>query len=114
MTSARQVHRLYERTIDYGAHPNQLGLFTGMRSIADVGETTYLPSILTGEALPIALTLQTATGVGVGSLKIFRLVFPTRFELLGLDLRIEELAKEVDEVFKPYAQESSSDPGEAG
>lgn len=102
-TAAAQVGRLYERTIDYGAHPNLMGLLMGMGMAEAEGQTTYRPTVLTGDTVPVALTLQTAAAMGVAALKVFRHVFEKRFELSALDVETDQLAQGVDSVFKPYA-----------
>jgi hypothetical protein len=44
-----------------------------------------------------------AVAVVVGALKIFYLIFPERFKIMGIDAEIEALAKGLNTVFKPYA-----------
>lgn len=105
--AAGQVGRLYERTIDFGAHPSLMGVLIGMGKTQGERETTYTPSLLCGEVVPVALTLQTVAAAGVAALKVFGHVFQKRFELAGLDRETDELARGVDTAFKPY----SSAPG---
>jgi hypothetical protein len=101
--TAAQVQDLYERLIDLGAHPNQLGVLTAIRRSREENRRKYRVGILYPEKLPMMFTLRLAVAVGVGALKIFRLVYPERFALVGLDAEIDALVAQLDAVFKPYA-----------
>lgn len=81
----RAARELYERTIDYGAHPNELALLTALR-LTDEGATIRFDlNYLSDDSTPaLALCLKTTTQVGVCALRTFRLVIPERFNLLGL------------------------------
>jgi len=47
--------------------------------------------------------LHMAVGVATGTLKVFQLIFPERFLILGLDAKVEALIRDLNSVFKQYA-----------
>jgi hypothetical protein len=97
--TARDFHMLYEMTIDYGAHPNQLGVLTALKSDT---RGSYQVGILVPDITSTALALRMAVAMGVGVLKICQLIYPERFALTGLDLDVEKLKDELNSIFKPY------------
>ncbi len=82
--------QLYERTIDYGAHPNERGfsLNSSIKKGADTIE--FLQIYLQGNGLPLDFALKSTVQIGVWNLGIFQLVYPQKWELLGLKAKLEE------------------------
>lgn len=69
----------YERTIDLGAHPNQLGVLSSTQRT----ETDQVEA-------------------AVGALRAFGLVLPERFAIARMDEDVDRLAAEHNVVFKRY------------
>jgi hypothetical protein len=92
--------------IDYGAHPNQLGVLVEMSKLETEQEINYRVGILFPEIVPLVATLRMAVAMAVGALKVFQLIFPERFKLMGLDEEITVFVSELNSVFKPYVQQS--------
>lgn len=82
--TGKAVRGLYEQTIDYGAHPNELALTSNARTKMIDGGKRFELSYLTGDSTVLRLCLKTTAQVGVGSLTISRLIFRERFELLEI------------------------------
>ena len=94
-TTEKALHTLYERTIDYGGHPNEQGVFaTTIRTDDGFGAV-----FLTNNPVTIAVALKNAIEVALGALRVFRLVFPERYAITGLDEEIARLVDEVNAVF---------------
>lgn len=104
--TAKQLHELYETMIDFGAHPNPRGVLTAMNRSEAENEVRYRVGILFVDPILLVATLRWAVAVAVGALKIFQLIFPERFKLMGLDEEIKALVNELNSVFKPYVQQS--------
>lgn len=87
------ARELYERTIDYGAHPNELALLTALR-LTDERETVRFDlNYLSDNSTPaLALCLKTTAQVGVCALRMFRLVIPERFDLLSISDALARLS----------------------
>jgi hypothetical protein len=102
--AAKQLHQLYETMIDFGAHPNQLGVLMAMNKSGTEQAISYQVGILFTNTVPLVATLQKAAAVAVGALKVFQLILSERFKIMGLDKEIKALVGELNSVFKPYAQ----------
>lgn len=91
--TGRAVRHLYERTIDFGAHPNERALLTVLRQAREEGVVRFDLNYLSDDSTPaLALCLKTNAQVGVGSLRTFRHVVPERFDLLGLSDELTRLS----------------------
>lgn len=96
-TANRKAHEvfdeLYQRTIDFGAHPNERAL-TGNMDIVEMGDRTrYDQLILQGDGLPLVHVMKTLAQTGICTLEILQEAFPARFELLGVRENILILRK---------------------
>jgi hypothetical protein len=98
--TSKPLHQLYETMIDFGAHPNQRGVLAAINSSEQGKEHNYHVGILAPEPLPVVSALHETVAVGVGALKVFHLVFPERFQIMGLDSEIDVLVAELNSVFK--------------
>lgn len=78
------VARLYEKTIDFGAHPNVAALAGAFRTASAADRYQFQVMYLTKEPEVIRGTLKSVAQAGVCSLLIFRNVFPERFDLLSI------------------------------
>jgi hypothetical protein len=78
------ARQLYERTIDYGAHPNELALMQTLQINEGASNVEFKSNYLDGGTVALRLALKTTAQVGVCSLSIFRTIYPERFDILGL------------------------------
>jgi len=88
----RVVKLLYDRTIDYGAHPNPQSILPQSRQEEVGTRTEFGQTWMTGDCLAMRLCLKTAAAVGLAALHVFANVWRERFDILGirqamLDLR---------------------------
>ena len=104
--TASDLHALYERTIDFGGHPNQLGLLSGLTKSEAGKTTTYHVPMLCADTLPMVTTLRTVVAVGIGALKVLQPIFATRFQLMGLDAEIPGLVTELNTVSMRYGPDA--------
>jgi hypothetical protein len=102
-SAASQLQTIYEQLINYGAHPNQMGVFTGLTMGRSDNQVNFAVGILHPAELPVMVTLRLSVAVAVGSLKIFQLVFPERFMLTGLDAEIDSLVSELNSRFARFS-----------
>ena len=88
---AATFEKLYERMIDFGAHPNEQG-YSVNSEMHRVDNTVHINSVyLHGDGGPLDLGLRTAAQIGLWALHIMQLLYPTRFDLLGIRLALEQL-----------------------
>ena len=78
---------LYERTINYGAHPN----FYGHATTGNITETGGKIQYLLPNTKACRLCIQTAVEVGICSLKIYGLILEGRFETAGITERVQKI-----------------------
>jgi hypothetical protein len=83
--------RLYERSIDLGAHPNEEGHFALMSVTETEQEYQVDTAYLSGDGPNLRRALQQCAHVGLIGLAIFSIVFPERFAEIGIKEDVEAL-----------------------
>ena len=87
-----QFERLYDQLIDFGAHPNQQGyLLNTTLTKNDAGDRTFETVYLQADGIGLDMGLKVAGQVGLWALHLMQLLYPERFELLGIRADLEEL-----------------------
>lgn len=89
------AERLYEQTIDMGAHPNVSGLASSWQIEDATGGKRFLTRYITGDPLALKVAMKTAGHVGLCSLLTFKHVFLERFDLLGISDTLQDLKLEL-------------------
>jgi hypothetical protein len=83
---------LYQRSIDFGGHPNPHGMFSAMSLDKEdkdlAGLTTYA---ISGDPTVITHALKSVAQAGMMGLMTAQHVFKAKFELLGIRAEIDEL-----------------------
>ena len=85
------ISKLYERTIDFGGHPNERAISGSATITRQDGRVEIQNIYLHEDSLALDHVLRTTAQVGVGSLMVLRHVFKQRFDLLGIRDTIDEL-----------------------
>lgn len=89
------IEQLYERAVDFGAHPNERAI-TGSMTLEEQSDRVVFAQIyLHGDSLSLDHVIKTTAQIGLGSLCIFRHIFRERFEILGLRDVIDQLRREL-------------------
>ncbi|PPQ21107.1 hypothetical protein CV770_02405 [Bradyrhizobium sp. AC87j1] len=78
---------LYEKSIDFGAHPNEKGVL-GSVVPGSLNTGNMQVMMLAGDSLQLQHGLKSCAQAGICSLKIFNLVFPAHFAKSNFDTRI--------------------------
>ena len=84
---------LYDRTIDFGAHPNELSVTGGLTIEKKENQTDLNLIYLHSDGLVLDHSLRTLAQVGVCVLLIFQEIFREQFELLGVSSELLKLRK---------------------
>jgi len=85
---------LYQRSIDYGGHPNPHGMLTAMNIDKEGDNLSSITTLaLTVEPLPLQFAMKSAAQVGLTSLYIFQQMFEAKFELLGVRAKMDALRR---------------------
>jgi len=87
------LSELYQRTIDFGGHPNERAVSSSLEMRKE-GDTTVVRSqFLHGDSAALVHALRTTAQIGLGSLLVFQLIYNERFDILDLRDTIEELKR---------------------
>ena len=87
------ARQLYDWTIDMGAHPNPQGILTNL-NLKDGEKVRQIDlNYLNIPSLPWETAMKNTARVGICSLFIFQSIYKERFELTGLDKKIEGASK---------------------
>jgi len=89
------VQQLYERTIDFGGHPNERAITGSMVLEREPGHIEIQQIYLHADTLSLDHVLKTTAQIGFGSLCVLRHIFKERFEILGLRDVIDQLRAEL-------------------
>lgn len=84
---------LYERLIQFGAHPNEKSITANLTIEKGAGETKLNQVYLQGDGIALDHWLRTAGQLGICTLKIFERIHHVRFAELKVSSRIDELAQ---------------------
>ena len=87
------ARKLYEQSVDYGAHPNEKGLTMALKYTKGENSIRYDVTHLTDNPIPIIFCLKFIARAAVLCLKILQLVLTERFKITGLDIDIENVSK---------------------
>jgi hypothetical protein len=104
----KELHRIYEMTIDYGAHPNPKALFGAFGKTETEKDATFHVGILWPDPLPMMLAVRVAVSAAVGVFKVYELIFPSELKAIGFADKIDSLVTGLNTVFKKFAPPPSS------
>jgi hypothetical protein len=104
--TADAMDRMYQETIEFGGHPNQVGV--GSSAVIDEESDSDLGwlkvAVLNPGTLAALHALKTAVEVAVGVCRTVSLIYPERFRISGLDREIGRLLRRAQEVFPRHAE----------
>ncbi|MEN7433728.1 hypothetical protein VA599_23570 [Chromobacterium sp. TRC.1.1.SA] len=90
-----KIRTLYERTVDYGAHPNERALTSSMQMRAGDDDVEFLHLYVVDDGPALAHAIKTSAQIGLGALLIFRMMFKERFDILEITPKLDELKKQL-------------------
>jgi hypothetical protein len=91
--AAKIFQDLYQRTIDFGGHPNERSVTGNLRIIEKEDRKEFQQAYLHGDGVALGHTLKTTAQVGLCALEILREIYSPRFDLLGVSERMLKLRK---------------------
>lgn len=75
---------LYDWTIDSGAHPNELALMQTLQITEGTDHIEFQIKYLDEDSVALSAALKTTAQVGVCALSLFRMIYPERFQIMGV------------------------------
>ena len=92
---AEAAEMLYQRTIDYGAHPNERALMQGLKE-EDVGEgVRFDVSYLFPDGDALEACRKTTVQTGVCALSMYRPLLRERYDILDITGLLDHLKKDI-------------------
>lgn len=91
---ARAYTELYDRAIDYGAHPNERGASMGS-AITDTDDrgVRFETIILHEDGVMLDFSLRTIAQVGICVLGIAQIIYPLRMQATGVQFQLDTISK---------------------
>jgi hypothetical protein len=74
-------------------------------------ETTCQVGLIAPKPIPVLHALKTTVEVMIGMFKVYELIFPERFKIMGLDEEIQNIIRELNRTFKRYALRLKQEEG---
>jgi hypothetical protein len=110
--TAAGMQNLYEEAIEFGAHPNQVGVGGSARIDKSGSEADVMihVGVLMPGTLATAGTLKAAVEVAIGLARTFRLIYPERCQIVGLNEDVDRLIRHWQRVFPKRAEELRRTP----
>lgn len=84
---------LYERAIDFGAHPNEKAVLTNLRPGSIRADDKIDYKLLGGDGPLLDGALRSTVQTGICVLRIFRYVFPERYDEINMAPRLAEVSR---------------------
>ncbi len=91
--AADRFEQLYQRTIDFGGHPNERSVTGSMKMTKHPDRREMLAVMLHGDDAAFNMGLKSVAQCAMVSLEMLQVVFDARFELLGVNAVMLELRK---------------------
>jgi hypothetical protein len=85
---------LYDRSIEFGGHPNPYGLLSAMKLETKDAQLTSITTLaLTDDPTITMHAMKNVAQAGLASLCIFQIICKAKFELLGVRAKIDALKR---------------------
>jgi hypothetical protein len=91
--AGKRFEELYQRTIDWGGHPNERSVTGNMKMIEESDRRVMLAVMLHGDGVELDMALKTAAQCGMVSLELLQVLYNAKFELLGINAAMLDLRK---------------------
>jgi hypothetical protein len=91
MHAANRFEELYQRTIDFGGHPNERSVTGSMKITKEPGRRVMRAIMLHGDDAALAMALKSVAQCAMVSLEMLQAVYSAKFELLGINAAMLEL-----------------------
>jgi hypothetical protein len=84
----------YERSIDFGGHPNPHATNSAIQMAEDPADRSFTALALSTDEQILLHAMKSVTQVGLTALFIFQHIFKAKFELLGIRAEMDKLRSE--------------------
>lgn len=87
------AEKLYERTIDYGAHPNERALMQALQMTEGDDKIEFNSIYLDKDSDQLKLAIKTTAQAGACALSLFRPIYKERYDILGVTDALDHIKK---------------------
>ena len=98
----------YERTIDFGAHPNERSITGNMKIEEGEDQTKFIQIYMHADGMEMLHALKSTAEMGLCCLHVFQRIYSERFSLLGLNDELIKLRSRVDGLATEMVYKSAS------
>jgi hypothetical protein len=85
MHAGRRFEELYQRTIDFGGHPNERSVTGSMKMIEEPERRVMLAIMLHGDDAALDMGLRSVAQSAMVSLEMLQVLYDAKFEILGIN-----------------------------
>ena len=89
--AGKRFEDLYQRTIDFGGHPNERSVTGSMKMIEEPDRRVMLAVMLHGDDAALDMALKSVAQCGMVSLEMLQVIYNAKFEILGINAAMLEL-----------------------
>jgi hypothetical protein len=93
--AGKRFEELYQRTIDWGGHPNERSVTGNMKMIEEPDRRVMLAIMLHGDGVELDMALKTVAQCGMVSLELLQVLYNAKFEILGINAAMLDLRKDL-------------------
>ena len=93
--AGQRFEELYQRTIDFGGHPNARSVTGNMKMIEEADRRVMLAVLQHGDGPELDMALKSVAQCGMIALEMFQVIYSAKFELLGINAAMLELRKDL-------------------
>ncbi len=91
--AGKRFEDLYQRTIDFGGHPNERSVTGSMKMIEEPERRVMLAIMLHGDDAALDMALKSVAQCAMVSLEMLQVIYNSKFEILGINAAILQLRK---------------------
>jgi hypothetical protein len=84
MHAGKRFEDLYQRTIDFGGHPNERSVTGNMKMMEETDRRIMLAVLQHGDGPELEMALKTVAQCGLVSLEMVEVIYAAKFKLLGI------------------------------
>ncbi len=93
--AGERFDRLYQQTIDWGAHPNERSVTGNLKIVDEPDRRIMLAIMLHGDSVAFDAALKMVASCGMVSLELLQTLYNAKFELLGINADMLVLRREL-------------------
>jgi len=102
-----QLGELYEHTIDYGAHPNQYGVFSNLNQDNTSGKLKYSVGMLAFDMPVTMMSIRITIAIAIGYLKIIENRYKDGYDKNVSQQKVDKVIDGLNTYFVQWAESSS-------